>query len=188
MTEGAPATKTERDDAAQAHEALREGADALKRARKEGKANLPPIVGYVGFVAPVEQNTKILANPSETDNPVIRLRDQNSATGQRDTQRTHDVFIEFVHGSFVTNDPIAIEWCRAHPNICRDVGDPLTSTWYMLKQGQIPLANRVPSTPSEVDIDAALSGDMTKLGGESDAVRQTREFAEQANEREPVEA
>lgn len=186
--EGAPATKEERDDAAEAHQALQEGADSLTKAKKAGKANLPEITGYVGFVAPEEQNTKILANPAETDNPVIRLRDQNSPTGQRDTQRTNDVWIEFVHGSFVTNDSIAIEWCRTHTNICRDVSDPLTPTWYMMRLGQIPLANRVASLPPEVNVDEALGGDLTKLGAEPDAVRQTRDFAETANEREPVEA
>ncbi len=186
--EAAPATQEEKDQDAEGHAVLQRASDDLAKARQAGKVDLPEMVGYVGFVAPVEQNTKILANPAETENPVIRLRDQNSATGQRDTQRTNDVWITFVHGSFVTNDPIAIEWCRTHTDICRDVSDPLTSTWYFLKMGQTPLSNRQPTVPAEVDIDAALGGDLTKLGGEADAVSKTRDFAEQANEREAVEA
>ncbi len=187
-SEAAPATDQERADAQGAHEDVLKGAEALQKAQKAGKVAVPQLVGYVGFVAPVERNTRILANPDVTDNPVIRLNDQNSPTGKRDTMRENDVWIEFVGGSFITNDPIAIEWCRAHPSICRDVTDPLTSTWAMLKLGQVPLSNRAPSTPSEVDIDRALAGDMTGLGGEDATVAKTREFAEQANEREAVEA
>ncbi len=188
MTEAAPATDQERGDAAEAHEAIQKGADALMKAKKAGETNLPPLEGYVGFVAPVDQNTKILANPSEAENPVVRLRDQNSPTGQRDTMRENDVWITFVGGSFITNDPVAIKWCRAHRDRCRDVSDPLTSTWYMMKLAQTPLANRAPSLPPEVNVDEALGGDLTKLGSEPSAVKQTRDFAEQANEREPVEA
>lgn len=188
MATAAPATKDEQEHAAQAHEALQEGADKLAKAKKAGLSNVPPLEGYVGFVAPVEQNTRILANPDPTENEVIQLRDQNSPTGMRDTMRKNDVWIEFVGGSFVTNDPVAIAWCRAHDDICRDSSDPMTSTWYMMKLAQTPLANRTASLPSEVDVDAALGGDMTKLGAEPDPVTQTREFTEQANEREPVEA
>lgn len=186
--EAAPATQEEQDHAAEAHDALQEGADALAKAKAAGKVNVPPLEGYVGFVAPVEQNTRILANPDPVDNKVIQLRDQNSATGLRDTQRTNDVWVEFVNGSFVTNDPAAIAWCRAHPKICRDVSDPQTGTWYMMRLAQIPLAARGASLPPETDVDAALAGDLTKLGSEPDPVTQTRAFADQANEREPVEA
>ncbi len=184
----APATKDEQDQAAQDNQKLQDGADSLAKAQKAGKVSLPTLVGYRGFVAPVQQNTRILANPDPKDNPVIQLPDQNSPTGKRDTMRKNDVFIEFIGGSFVTNDPRAIKWCEDHPAICRDVADPMTSTWYMMKLGQTALASRPASLPPEVDIDAALGGDLTKLGGEAAAVAQTRAFTEQANEREAVEA
>ena len=184
----APATKDEKDQDAAAHQGLQDASDALAKARKAGKVNLPPIEGYVGFAAPVQQNTRILANPDEKENKVVRLRDQNSATGMRDTQRENDVWIEFVGGSFVTNDPVAIAWCREHDDICRDVSDPLTETWYMMKLAQTPLSNRAASLPPEVDVDAALGGDLTKLGAGIGPVSQTRAFTEQANEREPAEA
>ncbi len=183
-----PATQDEQAQASQAHQELQEGADALEKAQKAGKVSLPVLVGYRGFVAPVQQNTRILANPDPKDNPVVRLPDQNSPTGKRDTQREHDVWIEFIGGSFVTNDPVAIKWCEDHPAICRDVADPMTSTWYMMRLAQTPLASRPASLPPETDVDAALGGDLTKLGGEAKAVAQTRAFTEQANEREAVKA
>ncbi len=186
--EAAPATQEDQAQAAEAHQTLQEGADQLAKAQKTGKVSLPALEGYRGFVAPVAQNTKFLANPDPKENPVVQLPDQNSPTGKRDTMREHDVYVQFVNGSFITNDPVAIKWCEAHDSICRDVSHPMTSTWYMMRLGQTPLSSRPASLPPEVDVDAALGGDLTKLGGEADAVSKTRAFTEQANERQPAEA
>ena len=186
--EGAPATQTEEEDAAAAHQQLEDAAGKLTKARKAGKANLPTLVGFRGFVAPKEQNTKFLANPDPDDNPVVRLPDQNSPTGKRDVGRENDVWVRFVHGSFVTDDPKAIDWCIRHPKICRDVSDPLTSTWFMMRFAQEAIASRPATLPAETDVDAALAGDVSKLGGEAPTIAATRAFTEQANEREPVEA
>ena len=58
----------------------------------------------------------------------------------------------------------------------------------MMRLAQTALASRPASLPPETDVDAALGGDLTKLGGEADAVSKTRAFTEQANEREAVKA
>lgn len=183
-TDAAPATQEEIDAAAASHEADQEAADALEKAKEQEKLDLPDIEGYRGFVAPVERNTRFLAVRGE----VVQLRDQNSATGKRDTQRQGDKWVEFHNGSFTTSDPDLIKWCEEHPNICRDSADPKTSLWFQIRFAQTKTSRRNPSLGAEANIDAFLDGETDKLGAEDPAVATNRKYTEQANERaaEPV--
>lgn len=174
------ATEEEREEEQRAQKELQDAQDALSKARKAGKTDLPPIQGYRGFAAPIEQNSRILVKPGK----LVQIRDASSPTGMRDASRQGDKFAHFTNGVLVTDDPDIIKWCEEHPKTCRDVEDPMTSTWYMMRSAQIATKNREATLPSEVNVDAALAGDLSQLGGETKAVAAARIQTQQANARE----
>lgn len=165
----------EEDLAERAQEELR------KVRQKKGTAALKK---YRAFVNPTKPNTSFLVKPGE----LVRLRDQNSPTGYRDTMREGDVRAVFTSGVLVTNDPVIIAWCEANPDKCRDANLAGTEFWFNVRQAQIPLANRDPSLDQGIDVDAALRGEgIAPTKGAGGAVSTAQAFADQANEREPTE-
>lgn len=157
-------------------------ADTTRGAIAEAVKDLPveALTEYRAFVNPTHPNTKYLVKHGE----LVQLRDQNSATGMRDTQRIGDIWAEFTGGVCVTNVKAVIEWAEARPTICRDANVEGTEFWYNVKRAQMSLANQDPSLDAGIDVDAALSGGGNFApAGVGGTVSSARQFAETANER-----
>ncbi len=71
-------------------------------------------------------------------------------------RREGDVWVQFNNSVLVSDDPIIIEWCRAHKQVCRDANDPRTAGWAALKEMQVNLANREIMLPGDVNVDDML--------------------------------
>lgn len=75
------------------------------------------------------------------------------------THRDGDVWVKFVNGVCTTNDPEAIEWCQAHPDVCRRADDPRTRAWEALKSAQVELATREALIDGGMNVDELVFGD-----------------------------
>lgn len=139
-----------------------EEAKAIAKALKEKKLAPPPDDGYHTFIAPVEKNSRFLANPDPKDNPVVFFRDPASPLGKRDTARENDIWVEFTNGSLATKDPVVIAWCEANPEICRDTRDPRAATWAKYKEAQVPRADREALMDPHDDIDKLVYGESAR--------------------------
>lgn len=200
----------ERAEAAEEHARTAEGAlgrtedrlDAIERRLQEApepvpigespsEEGVPAPTGFCrrAFVCPQKPNSEFLIKVGE----VKHIPDQNSPTGQRDSRREGDVKIKFEGGRWMSaaegapeqiliDDKVRIAWCEAHPKTVRDVMDPSTPVWFEIKKGQIATSRTEPSFSPNVDVDAALAGDMSKLAGAGGSVVQdTRKQLETAN-------
>lgn len=154
-----------------------------------------PVDGEVPVLVPKEQRRRAFACPQKPNSEwlvqvgkVQQIRDPNSPTGYRDHARAGDVKIKFTSGIWFSADPrsaneqiiaddkIRIAWCEAHPEEARDVEEGMTPIWFDIKRGQVPTSRSEPSFSRGIDVDAALAGDMAKLGGAGgDAVLAARE-------------
>lgn len=136
------------------------------------------------FACPQAPNSERLIVPGKVE----QIRDPNSPTGYRDHRRAGDVKIKFKGGLWYSADPqaadeqtliddkVRIDWCEKHPDITRDVEEPMTPVWFEIKRGQISTSRSEPSFSKGIDVDAALSGDMGKLVGVGgDVVQQAKE-------------
>jgi hypothetical protein len=149
---------------AKAAEAAGAGLDAAIAAGKVKPAEKP--AGTVVFVAPVERNTRILVNPTERKIRVIN--DPQSPTGQRQMESSGDVWLEFQEGicmvDTTTEDGAKqFAWASAHPEICRDIDQPMTAAWVQMKEAQTPTARREASLPTGLDVDRLLGGDSSAM-------------------------
>ena len=71
--------------------------------------------------------------------------------------RIGDVWAVFTAGILVTEDPLVIAWCEAHPKRCRRSDDPMTKSWATLKGLSTDKANRERLVPTdEIDADEAF--------------------------------
>jgi hypothetical protein len=191
MPTGTPVVEGKAAEAAKAE--LAQEQDLLEKAQnslQKAKVKSPSKAlqsRFHAFVNPTEPTTRYLVRKGE----VVRLRDQNSATGFRDTSREtpgepekSDKWAVFRGGILVTDDPEIIAWCQEHDTICRDANAPGTEFWFNVKRAQIPLANQDPSLDQGIDVDAALRGEgIAPTKGQGGAVSSARQFAEVANER-----
>lgn len=120
------------------------------------------------FVSPRYKNYKKLIHRGKptvvyagTSTPFIPGSGQPGGT---EIRRIGDVFAQFVGGVMVI-DPstedgrLILEWAESHPQECRDAMNPGTEIWAALKEGQLNLANKEPSIPTNIDIDRVLRGD-----------------------------
>lgn len=154
----------------------------------------PPIDGELPVLIPKEERRRAFACPQKPHSEwlilvgkVEQIRDPNSPTGYRDHRRAGDVKIKFTGGIWYSADPkvadeqtliddkVRIAWCEEHPETARDVEDPMTSVWFEIKQGQMPTSRSEPSFSPGIDVDAALAGDMKKLG-QAGVVQQAQEL------------
>jgi hypothetical protein len=143
-----------------------------------------PVVGEVPVLVPKEQRRRAFACPQKPDSEwlikvgqVRFIKDPNSPTGQRDSLREGDVKIRFQGGLWYSADPAVadkqtliddkerIAWCEKHPEEARDVEEPMTPIWFEIKKGQMATSRSDPAFSQNIDVDAALAGDMSKLGG-----------------------
>lgn len=154
-----------------------------------------PVDGEVPVLIPKEQRRRAFACPQKPNSEwlvqvgkVQQIRDPNSPTGYRDHAREGDVKIKFTSGLWYSTDPqtaneqtliddkVRIAWCEQHPETARDVEDPMTPIWFDIKRGQMATSRSEPSFSQGIDVDAALAGDMSRLGGVGgDVVLQARE-------------
>ncbi len=157
-----------------------------------------PTDGEVPVLVPKEQRRRAFACPQKPNSEwlvqvgkVEQIRDPNSSTGYRDHRRAGDVKIKFTGGLWYSADPqtaneqtliddkVRIAWCEQHPETARDVEDPMTPVWFEIKRGQIATSRSEPSFSKGIDVDAALKGDVSKLGGVGgDVVQQARELVQ----------
>lgn len=156
---------------------------------KSAPALKPPEQRIRGFVSPQHPNSEFLIKVGV----VQKVRDPNSPTGYRDHAREGDIKIKFQGGAWKSvgesgseqdraDDQVRIAWCEAHPEIARDVLDPTTPVWFSIKEGQMETSRKPSSFSRTIDVDAALAGDVSKLGGVGgDVVDQMRRQVEGAN-------
>lgn len=128
--------------------------------------------GQRGFVNPQAPEGEYLIAFGK----VLQVRDPNSPTGYRDHAREGDIKVTFHGGVWVgggidadPDDNKRIAWLEAHPEIARDVQDPMTPIWFEIKAGQVA-TSRKEAAFSGTDVDAALAGDINRLGGSSSAI------------------
>ncbi|MCH8065865.1 MAG: hypothetical protein IIC90_08590 [Chloroflexi bacterium] len=136
------------------------------------------------FVCPQGPNSEILIKVGA----VQRIPDPNSPRGYRDFAREGDIKVKFHGGVWQTgqakdeHDALRITWLEGHPEIARDVMDPMTGVWFELKSGQMETSRREAAFSKTADIDAALKGDFSQLSSEGGiVVQQAREQVETAN-------
>lgn len=135
------------------------------------------------FVAPIERQTRFLVKPGK----VRQVKDNNSVMGERDVARDGDIFVEFNDGICVLDasnpeDAIRIAWCEAHDAICRDVSDPFTEAWALIKELTTPSARNESRLPAGMDVEAVLRGDPAGIMGTHSATRRAKQQAAQARE------
>jgi hypothetical protein len=149
------------------------------------KAPAPtPTNGEAPVLIPPEQRRRAFACPQKPNSEwlvqvgkVQQIRDPNSPTGYRDHARAGDVKIKFSGGLWYSADPkvadeqtliddkVRIAWCAEHSETARDVEDGMTPIWFDIKRGQMATSRSEPSFSQGIDVDAALAGDLSKLGG-----------------------
>lgn len=151
-------------------------AGAFKSAQIDGLAETLAAAAKSGlraFIAPCHKSTKFLIRGGApmlciagTGIPVVPGSNTQQLTA---VERVGDVNLQFT-GGIVVIDPKTqegagqLQWCLDHPDICRDVvNDPAVEVWASLKEGQLELADRGPSIPKNLDVDAALRGDFSGL-------------------------
>lgn len=133
---------------------------------------VPPEKRRRAFACPQHPNSEFLIQRGK----VRQVRDPNSPTGYRDHDRDGDIKIKFTSGTWMgaeagadeqtrIDDKVRIAWCEQHPEIARDVEEPMTPVWFEIKKGQIATSRSEPSFSPGIDVDAALAGDISKLTG-----------------------
>lgn len=129
-------------------------------------AELPD--GERRFVSPKYRGGKFLAKAGE-------LVMVPSPRGPWAKERVGDIWVDFKSGNgiFRTTDPVAIAWCEAHPEVCRDAFDLKTPAWVAVVEATLETATQAARLPANTDIDALLRGEASGLGG-SDLVRRAR--------------
>ncbi len=158
---------------------------ALAQAKAEGKVKIEAInPRYRVFVAPVERNTRFLINPAERT--FFSITDPNVPGGKRNLSTDHDIWIEFHDGiaDIDTATPEGkriLEWAQAHPELCRDIADPLTEPWAMLKFGQCPTSRSDETVAKGLDIDKLLAGDPRSVAVKNSMATRARESYETLN-------
>lgn len=171
----------ERKVAEESTTAIREAAEGL---REQPVAAMPEEEkkGKRVFIAPIEKNTKFLVKAGT----MVRFRDPNSPTGMRDAAREGDIWAQFSNGVIVSDVPEVIEWCLAHPEICRPADDPRAAAWAQLKERQQPTAEREAQLDPAFDVDATIYGEErdrplfpVKEGSLADRARKAQEKAAQ---------
>lgn len=86
------------------------------------------------------------------------------AVNGTETRRIGDIKAKF-EGNVLIIDPsteegaVILEWAEKHPEICRDALNPETEIWAAFKKGQLNLADKEPSIPTNMDIDKVMRGD-----------------------------
>lgn len=147
--------------------------------RLKGEGN----VKTVAFFAPVEKNTRYLVKAGE---PEV-IKDPNSPRGTRMTERFGDVWLQFIDGIAVLNmedkeDQQRIEWCASHPEICRNIEDPMTEAWAYMKELQKPTSWRDATLNPNINIERLLQGDAGGNTVRHSTVDHAREQVAKANE------
>lgn len=140
--------------------------EALGQTDPEPVSELPD--GERRFVSPKYRGGKFLVKAGE-------LVMVPSPRGPWARERVGDIWVDFKSGNgiFSTTDPIAIAWCEAHPEVCRDAFDPKTPAWVAVVEATLETATQAARLPANTDIDALLRGEASGLGG-SDLVRRAR--------------
>lgn len=112
-----------------------------------------PPEGFVAYVASEEFATsRFLVKAGE---PKYRPQEGMTSPGLR--LREGDVWAVFTAGILVSDDPLVIAWCEAHPTRCRRSDDPMTKSWATLKGLSADRANRERLLATdEIDADAAF--------------------------------
>jgi hypothetical protein len=135
------------------HQTDASGAQAANQQFQSEEVKVAPDSGLVAFVAAAEYANR--------DHLVVQgkpvYRPQEGATSPWMRSRDGDVWAKFVEGILVTDDLQVIEWCDAHPKICRRSDDPMTKSWATLKELQARRANREQLLdPSTMDADESF--------------------------------
>ena len=141
--------------------------EAVKEALQmdpEPASELPE--GVRVFVAPAYRGGKFLAKAGT----VVQVP---SPRGPWDKERQGDIWVKFDNGVFRTDDPVAIAWCEAHPDVCRDAYDSKTPAWVALTEATMETARQSARLPRNPDVEALLRGDVSGLGS-SNLVDQAR--------------
>lgn len=117
------------------------------------------------FVAPAHLNEKVLVKAG-----VVKMRSNPGSPMDMAVQRDGDIWARFQDGILVTEDPLIIAWCVAHPEFCRDAADPQTKAWAILVEAQTETSSRDSRLPKNMDIGRLLAGDVTALAPEGSIV------------------
>lgn len=131
------------------------------------------------YVAPVERNTRYLVKAGEP----VAIRDPNSPTGERLTQRKGDIFVDFVDGICVLDDSdpdfvLKADWCDAHSALCRDITDPFTEAWAYMTELKHETSSQSARLPKDINIEKILRGDPSGNVVPHSTVERARERAE----------
>ena len=126
-------------------------------ADKLSQETLPPSdvqeQGYITFVSCKEfENSKFLAVVGKPEKMPPHPGMSPGITPY--SQRVGDKLVKFSGGVLVTNDEEVINWCKAHPQVCRDANDPRTQGWATMKAMQTDTASQDAPLPRSVDVDA----------------------------------
>lgn len=160
MSETLEATAEEREASLAARAAQAAAAANFAEAVASGQVAPAEPTGRVAFVAPVEANTKYIVKAGKP----LAFPDKDSPRGQKMVEREGDIVVQF-HDGLLVLDPAEegfeeqLAWCEAHPEVCRNVSDPMAEVWFNMKQAQLDMSNREATMPKGVDIEAALRGD-----------------------------
>lgn len=184
------------DISAQAVEArpnVEESAKATAQATAEAQAQVLVDAirqGKMAFISPSAKTYRKLVKPGRvtacypgTQLPIIPGAPSQNGV---DMTRVGDIWATFSGGMLIVgpqdeNGVEIIEWASSHPDVCRDAMDPSTETWAAMRGSQLNMADREPSLPTNIDVDAVLRGDFSGFSEfESVTQRARRMLAAQA--------
>ena len=157
------ATEAAKPGAMLVEEGLAKAAEGLDAAIREGTLEVDERPeGWAVFVAPVQRNTRYLVNP--TERRIHSIVDPNSPTGKRQMSTDNDVWLEFRDGICIFDTRTVdgekrLAWAQSHPEVCRNIDDPMTAAWVQMKEAQTPTSRKDNSLPTGLDVDALLRGD-----------------------------
>lgn len=165
-------------------QAVNEVAEGMKDAEV-----VPAPEGFVAYAAAAEfSNAEFLVKSGE---PVpMPIQAGHSSSIRPLIRRDGDIKATFVEGVLATDDTLIIEWCDAHPTICRRTSDPMTKNWLNVKELQARLSTRERLVdPTEMNPDEAFppggSGDIataSKLGSKGSQLVESAEGAKRQAE------
>ena len=118
--------------------------------------------GLISYVSSAEHaNSRWLVKPGEVVKTAIPA---GVTTGIIPlVKREGDIWVKFVNGIMVTDNPEVIDWCSKNTDKCRRSDDPMTPSWATLKGLQARKANREQLIdPSEMNADEAFPADLTE--------------------------
>ena len=143
----------ERNDANADLAGSQAAAQVFSKADKVVSADKQGLVAYVAAEEYANQTWLVKAGEPQ-------YLKQEGATSPGMRTREGDIKAKFTNSVLVTDIPEIIEWCEAHPSICRRETDPMTKGWVTLKSLQARRANRERLIdPTEMDADKSFPRD-----------------------------